>query len=205
MAAIENWDRIVSQTLAGDPAGQQALYEAFAPGLRLFLLHHVGREEDAEDRLHDIFVQAVSVIREGHLREPGRLAGFMRTIARRQIAAFIQDAVERRAVGGELAEGLSVASPAPSPEELAIEHEWRERAVAVLGSFSQADREILVRFYWRGEEAEEICDALALTYNQFRLRKSRAKKRFAQAMRREIRKNRWETEISMRKKTAPAH
>ena len=191
--------------MAGDPAGQEALYEAFAPGLRLFLAHHLRREEEVEDRLHDVFVQAVAVIQEGQLREPGRLAGFMRTIARRQISAFIQEVVAERETGGELAEGLVVASLAPSPEELAIRRQGRERALDVLGSFSQADREILIRFYLRGQEPQEICRELGLTANQFRLRKSRAKSRFVQAMQRGTKKDGWLSEFSMRKKPASAH
>jgi RNA polymerase sigma-70 factor (ECF subfamily) len=191
--------------VAGDPAGQEALYEAFAPGLRLFLAHHLQREEEVEDRLHDVFVQAVAVIQEGQLREPGRLAGFMRTLARRQIAAFIQEAVAARETGAEWAEGLVVASLVPSPEALAIRRQGRERALEVLGSFSQTDREILIRFYLRGQEPEEICRELGLTSNQFRLRKSRAKGRFVRAMQRGISKDRWLSEFSMRKKTASAH
>lgn len=191
--------------MAGDPAGQEALYEAFAPGLRLFLAHHLQRAEEVEDRLHDVFVQAVAVIREGQLREPGRLAGFMRTIARRQIAAFIQEAVAQRETVGELAEGLLVASLVPSPEALAIRRQGRERALEVLGSFSQTDREILIRFYLRGQEPEEICRELGLTANQFRLRKSRAKRRFVRAMGRETQKERWMSEFSLRKKPASAH
>lgn len=190
MVAIEDWDQIVTQILAGDSSGQQALYEAFAPGLRLFLLHHLQREEDVEDRLHDIFVSAVSVLQGGQLREPDRLAGFMRTIARRHLAAFIEQAVEQRETGGELLEGLTVVSPAPSPEQMAIDRQFRERALEVLGSFPRLDREVLIRFYLRGQEPEEICRELGLTSNQFRLRKSRAKRRF---------------ENSMRKKTAAAH
>jgi len=104
-----------------------------------------------------------------------------------------------------LAEGLLVPSLAPSPEELAIRRQGRERALEVLGSFSQADREILIRFYLRGQEPEEICRELGLTANQFRLRKSRAKRRFVQAMRRGTPKDRWLSEFSMRKKPASAH
>jgi len=191
--------------VAGDPAGQEALYEAFAPGLRVFLAHHLRQEEEVEDRLHDVFVQAVAVIQEGQLRDPARLAGFMRTIARRQIAAFIHEAVAERETGGEVAEGLVVASLAPSPEALAIRRQGRERALEVLGSFSQSDREILIRFYLLGQEPEEICRELGLTPNQFRLRKSRAKRRFVQAMGRETKKDRWLSEFSLRKKPASAH
>jgi RNA polymerase sigma-70 factor (ECF subfamily) len=204
MAAIDPWDRIVAEISAGDPAGQQALYDAFAPGLRLFLAHHLRRAEEVEDRLHDIFVKAVSAIREGQLREPGRIAGFMRTIARRQITAFIDEVVEQRSAE-ELAQVLSMPSQAPSPEQMAIQNQWRERAIEVLGSFSGVDREILLRYYLLGEEPEEICEGLRISYNQFRMRKSRAKRRFAQMMRRKERKNPWQREDFLRQSAASGH
>jgi RNA polymerase sigma factor (sigma-70 family) len=157
-----------------------------------------------DDRLHDIFVKAVSAIREGQLREPARIAGFMRTIARREIASFIADAVEQRSAD-DLAEILSLPSQAPDPEQMAIRSQWRERARSVLGSFSDVDREILMRFYLLGHDTQEICDELRISPNQFRLRKSRAKRRFAQMMRRQDQKNLWQCEEFVRKKSASSH
>jgi RNA polymerase sigma-70 factor (ECF subfamily) len=204
MAAIEPWDRIVADISAGDPGAQQALYDAFAPGLRLFLLHHLRRMEEVEDRLHDIFVKAVSAIREGQLRQPGRIAGFLRTIARREITSYIEEAVLQRAVD-DWSQVLSLPSQAPDPEQVTIRNQWRERARAVLGSFCEVDREILLRFYLLGQEPQDICDDLRLSYNQFRLRKSRAKRRFAQMMRRQAERSYWPREEFVRKKSASGH
>jgi RNA polymerase sigma factor (sigma-70 family) len=184
----EKWTFLVAQIQAGDPAGQEGLYRAFATGLRMFLRHHLQNDSDADDRLHDIFIKAVSAIRLGQLREPERLAGFLRTIARRQIAAHIGRAVEERALAANVAE-RAAAAPAPDPEKLVIDRDQRERAAGILQSLPVLDREILIRFYWLGQDAEQICRELELTYTQFRLRKSRAKSRFAREIRRDQAKN----------------
>ena len=195
----ELWGRLVTQIVAGDPAGQAGLYEAFGPGLRLFLAHHLQRAEDVEDRLHDVFVKVVVAIREGHLREPQRLAGFIRTIAWRQIAAFIDQAVERRSLVEDVSGALRVASRAPNPEQLAIDKQWMQRAIEILQSFPRVDREILSRFYWQDQDAAHICRELGLTATQFRLRKTRAKSRFVGELGKE------NFEPGMRKRLASSH
>ncbi|MDE3196845.1 MAG: sigma-70 family RNA polymerase sigma factor, partial [Acidobacteriota bacterium] len=53
-----------------------------------------------------------------------------------------------------------------------------EIASRVLQGISHRDREILNRFYVEEQSPDQICDEMGLSFNQFRLLKSRAKKRF---------------------------
>jgi hypothetical protein len=53
-------------------------------------------------------------------------------------------------------------------------------AMHILKALSPRDREVLTRFYVKGQTAQEIKEAMDLTETQFRLIKSRAKKQFAQ-------------------------
>lgn len=203
-APAGRWDRIVAQIQAGDTAGQQALYDEFASGLRLFLLNHLQRE-DVEDTLHDTLVATISAIRDGQLREPERLAGFVHTIARRQLAGYIEDAVQRRETSGELLPDLVVRSRSPDPEQRAIQRQRMEMAAKVLRALPEVDQEILTRFYWEGQEPELICRDLEISHNQFRVRKSRAKGRFAALARRLAGKDQPAGELLLRKKAASAH
>ena len=52
------------------------------------------------------------------------------------------------------------------------------------------DRQVLLRFYYQGQMPEQICRDLGLTDTQFRLRKSRAKKRFEEIARKTLRRGR---------------
>jgi DNA-directed RNA polymerase specialized sigma subunit len=53
-----------------------------------------------------------------------------------------------------------------------------EIAKKVLRGISERDREILHRFYVEEQTPDQICGEMGLSFNQFRLLKSRAKKRF---------------------------
>jgi DNA-directed RNA polymerase specialized sigma24 family protein len=76
------WIELVDRIRAGDPSAMQELYQIFGRGLRLYLCRQLGMQE-VEDKIHDTFVVVVQAIRNGELREPERLMGFVRTVARR--------------------------------------------------------------------------------------------------------------------------
>ena len=66
-------------------------------------------------------------------------------------------------------------------------HQQQQRAEIarrVMKGISRRDREILDRFYVQDQPQEQICQEMGLSYNQFRLLKSRAKARFGELGRR---------------------
>ena len=65
-------------------------------------------------------------------------------------------------------------------ERKVIERENLDVAMRVLNSLPARDREILMRFYLRGQTPRQICREMNLTDTQFRLVKSRAKARFTE-------------------------
>ena len=79
----------------GDESGMEELYRLFGRGIRYYLCRQLGHQE-LDDKVHDTFVIVVQAIRRGELREPDRLMGFVRTVVRRQVAAYIDDAVHSR-------------------------------------------------------------------------------------------------------------
>lgn len=176
---------IVEQIRANEPSGMQALYDIFERGIRFYLLRQLG-PRDLDDRVHDTFLIVVQAIRQGELREPERLMGFVRTVVRRQVAAHIERVVTLRKQQADLDNGMSVASREDNPEENAMSLERREVAIQVLRSISRRDREILTRFYLLGHSQEKICAEMNLTETQFRLLKSRAKARFGEIGRRKL-------------------
>ena len=63
-------------------------------------------------------------------------------------------------------------------EALAQREQQLQMVRRMLKGVSQRDREVLRRFYVDGQAQEEICAAMGLSFNQYRLLKSRAKARF---------------------------
>jgi RNA polymerase sigma-70 factor, ECF subfamily len=202
-ATVPDWSALVARIQAGDASAMERLYALFSRGIRFYLCRQLGAQE-LDDKVHDTFVIVVQAIRRGELREPERLMGFVRTIVRRQVAAFIDTAVQSRRDQVDLESGVSVSDDRSNPEEDAIAGQRREIMKRVLCSVSQRDREILTRFYLLGQSQEQICREMRLTSTQFRLLKSRAKARFGELGRREL-SGRVEDEVFLRKTPVTRH
>lgn len=173
------WPEIVEKIRAGDTAAMEELYGIFSRGIRYYLCRHLGPQE-LDDRVHDSFLIVVQAIRNGALREPERLMGFVRTIVRRQVAAYIDQAVQNRRDFTDMEMGGRVPDLRLNPEQKAIHEEKAGIMLKVLRGISARDREILTRFYLYEQTQEQICAEMNLSETQFRLLKSRAKARFGQ-------------------------
>jgi RNA polymerase sigma-70 factor (ECF subfamily) len=165
---------IVQQLQAGDDAGQQRLYDLFEPGVRYFLARQLRREE-IEDKVHDTFVAVVTAILAGQLLHAVSLPAFVKTVAQRQVMSYIRQTTRPPPDPADIEWQQS-----GDPEHELIEREEEEFARRVLEGLPEVDRQILRRFYVEGQSAEEICQAMKMTPTQFRLRKYRAKRRFAE-------------------------
>jgi RNA polymerase sigma-70 factor, ECF subfamily len=187
-AASPNWRRLVGKICTGDPVGMEELYGVFSRGVRFYLCRQLGPQE-LEDKVHDTFLIVVQAIRRGELREPDRLMGFVRTIVRRQVAAYIDNAVQTRKEQAGLECGLTICDGRSNPEQDAISRQRTEIMLGVLQKMSRRDREILTRFYLFSQPQEQICEEMDLSDTQFRLLKSRAKARFGELGRRSLRRH----------------
>jgi RNA polymerase sigma-70 factor (ECF subfamily) len=163
----------------------EELYNVFSSGIRYYLCRQLGPQE-LDDKVHDTFLIVVQAIRKGDLREPERLMGFVRTVARRQVAAHIDQAAQRRREEADLDIGTPIVDASQNPEEYAIARQRVDLMKEVLRGISERDREILTRFYLRGQSQERICREMGLSETQFRLLKSRAKARFGEIGRRKL-------------------
>jgi RNA polymerase sigma-70 factor (ECF subfamily) len=170
---------LVQQIKAGNDDGMEQLYRLFSRGIRFYLCRQLGPQE-LEDKVHDTFLIVVNAIRRGDLREPDRLMGFVRTVVRRQVAAYIEQAVQTRREQAELESGICVADRAQNPEQEAMIKQKAALMKSALDSLSQRDRDILIRFYLKEQSQEQICREMSLTETQFRLLKSRAKAKFGE-------------------------
>lgn len=179
------WGVLVTQIKAGEDSGMEQLYKLFSRGIRYYLCRQLGPQE-LEDKVHDTFLIVVNAIKRGDLREPERLMGFVRTVVRRQVAAYIEQAVHTRREQADIESGAAVADRKQNPEQEAMLREKAELMRSALSALSQRDRDILVRFYLKEQPQEQICREMALTETQFRLLKSRAKAKFGDIGRKKL-------------------
>jgi RNA polymerase sigma factor (sigma-70 family) len=183
--ATRDWFELVRRIQIGDQSGMEELYSIFSRGIRFFLCRQLGPQE-LDDKVHDTFLIVVHAIQRGELRDPERLMGFVRTIVRRQIASYIDAAIQNRREQAEIDAGVTVVDREANPERSAMDQERESIMRRVLGEMSRRDREILTRFYLQEEPQEQICRDMKLSETQFRLLKSRAKARFGELGRRRL-------------------
>ncbi|HNY40719.1 MAG TPA: sigma-70 family RNA polymerase sigma factor [Bryobacteraceae bacterium] len=197
------WASLVDRIRSGDEASVEELYTTFARGIRYYLCRHLGAQE-LDDKVHDAFLIVLQAIRNGSLREPERLMGFVRTVVRRQVAAFIDQAVQNRRDQADIEVGARVQDSARNPERCVIDDEKNEIMYEILRGISARDREILTRFYLYEQNAEQICSEMRLSETQFRLLKSRAKARFGELGRKRLARTPF-IDVLLRKATGAGH
>jgi RNA polymerase sigma factor (sigma-70 family) len=187
-ASLGRWTALVDRIRRNEDAALAELYSVFSKGIRYYLCRQLGPQE-LDDKVHDTFLIVVQAIQRGELRDPERLMGFVRTIVRRQIAAYIGTVVQSRRDMLDIEAGAHVPDEALDPETRAMESQSAEIMKNVLAGVSARDREILTRFYLLEQTQDRICSEMGLTETQFRLLKSRAKARFGELGKRRVDRN----------------
>jgi RNA polymerase sigma-70 factor (ECF subfamily) len=180
-----NWASVVQRIRSHQSDGMEELYRCFSTGMRFYLCRLTG-PQDLEERVHDLFVMIVQAIRRGDIREPERLMGFVRTVAKRQASAHIRHVASTRKEEIDIESERDISDAGNGPEQAAIFRQ-RERLIEmVLAELSDRDREVLIRFYAKEQGSIQICLEMGLTETQFRLLKSRAKARFGEFGKRKL-------------------
>jgi len=174
----EDWEALVSQVKASEETAAARLYRIVNRGIRFYLLWQIG-QQDLEDKVHDTFLIVLRAIQGGELREPDRLMGFVRTIVRRQVASYIEQAVHNRREKTNVESWTLVADTKQSPEQLAIIRQKAELMQQALSSLSGEHKQILIRFYLEEQSEAQICRELNLTETRFRHLKWQAKAKLA--------------------------
>lgn len=179
-----DWFEVVERVRVGDPTGVEALYHAFNR-LRWYFRRRLG-PDPVDDCYHGLMVMLVTQIRDGKLRDPARLAGYVRTIARIQVVQQLQRKATQRCESSP--DDHEVAERGESFETQLARKEMVGIARRILCSLPARDRGVLIRFYLDEQSPEDIRKEFGLTENQFRLIKSRAKGRFDKLCRSALRR-----------------
>jgi RNA polymerase sigma-70 factor (ECF subfamily) len=201
-ATYLDFEGLVEGVRSNDAGAVEQLYNCFQKGLRWYMAHR--GLLDAEDLAQDVFLGTVAAIQRGELRDPSRLAGFVRGVARNIASEAIDKIVKARARNGTLlghpvldldrldyyqdrpfADRYYTASPLPNAEHSLLKRERTQMMVQALSTMRLKEREILERFYLREQTCKKICAEMKLSEDQYRLLKSRAKAHLTTLVRRD--------------------
>src|ERR1700749_5161720 len=88
------WAEVVGKIRSGDTTGAEDLYAALIDCARARLFQSVD-PQSVEDHLHEIMIVVLGAIRQGELRDPECVMGFVRTVTRRRVSAHIRASIQR--------------------------------------------------------------------------------------------------------------
>jgi RNA polymerase sigma-70 factor (ECF subfamily) len=173
-ASAEDAAELVRRIQAGDPAAESALVSRFSRGLLLMLRRLAGNPALADDLHQETLALVIAKIRKGEVREPERLAGFIRGTARNLFIADRRKEARYRSLdeGREEDEGArpesTLADQAPPALDRVVAQEEASQVRRLLDELRyDRDRQLLLRFYLSDDAKEEICADLEIDPDRF--------------------------------------
>lgn len=168
---------LVARVMAGERAAEEELVHRYSRGVSTILRLTTDDRSLSEDLAQDTFAIAIQKLRQGELREPERLAGFICGIARNLAIACLRKA-RRESHDEAVLSGLRAAE-APSQLDQVLLKEQAQIVRQVLAELpTDRDREILYRFYIKEEDKDVICNDLRLDPLHFNRVLHRARQRY---------------------------
>lgn len=158
---------LVCRIRAGERAAEREMVARYSRGVTFLLRELTGNLARADDLHQETFRLVLVKVRAGELREPDKLAAFIRQIARNLFIAEYRRNVKRRVVGSDQALASS-PDPHPGPLKSLLDRENAAIVRKLLAELEpRRDREILFRFFVAEQPKEEICADLALSSLHF--------------------------------------
>lgn len=170
---------LVRRIRSGDPRAEEELIARFGEGLTFLLRRWTRGHSDAEDLYQETFRLGLEKIRRGEVRDPERLAGFLRSLARNLSIEHYRKATRRGAREEEIETAADTANPDTGQLGQLLRKEKVTLVRHLLGELgSERDRQVLFRFYIAEEDKESIRSDLGLTAPEFNLVLFRARRRY---------------------------
>lgn len=170
---------LVRRIRGGDPGAEEELVSRFGEGLAFLLRRWTRDRAAAEDLYQETFRLALEKIRSGEVRDPDRLAGFLRALAKNLSIHHYR----RSAVQEVREEDLETAAALSAPEAGQLGQLLRREKAALVRRVleelgSERDRQILFRFYIAEEDKERIRSDLGLSGPELNMVLFRARRRY---------------------------
>ena len=169
---------LVRRIAAGEATAETEFVERCGKTLR-FLTRRFARDEaDAEDLYQETLILALEKIRRRELKEPERLAAFLRALARNlSIQRYRRRRYEVEKPAGDLPDAPDEGRPDPLGVLLSRERtRLTRRLLAELNV--PRDRDVLFRYYVAEESSARICADLGIETEHFYRVLHRARQRY---------------------------
>lgn len=167
---------IVKRILTGDPAAVQLFYEQFSPGILTYLHHKLPKEEDAQELLNDVFLDAIEGL--PRLQDDRKIKSWLYQIAHHNVVNFYRKRKIKSILFSQFPYLKIVDQEMHQPEFLLEKRELTIRIKIALEKLSQKYRQILQLHYIEDLPVKLISVRLNLSYKATESRLYRARMQF---------------------------
>ena len=167
---------IVAAIVAGDPAGLEAAYDRYAPGLYAYCRSLLTEPADAADAVQDTFIIAAGKL--SALRDQERLRPWLYAVARNECRRRLRSAGS----SAPLDEAAGVTDGTDDLGSDLEQAELREVVWSALGGLTPSEREIIELNLGHELAGADLADALGVPRNQAHAMASRARAHFEAAL-----------------------
>lgn len=175
---------LVDRIKNGDIQAEAELVDKFGKPVRLVLRRFCRNAADEDDLFQDTFHIALRKIRDGQLRRPRRLGGFLVKLAQYSAIDFYRKASKHL----PKEEQQTLKSTPSNPLHSLITKEQCSRLLQAIPELRcPRDRAVLQRFYLAEEDKSTICEDLGISFGNFNQIIYRAKKRLKKLLLKDIR------------------
>jgi RNA polymerase sigma-70 factor, ECF subfamily len=169
---------LVRRIAAGEAAAEAELVERCGGVLRFLARRFTRSEADAEDLYQETLILAIEKIRHREVREPERLAGFLRALVKN----LSTQQYRRRSYEAEKpSDRLTDVEDERLPNPLGglLHRERTDLAHRLLAELNvPRDRDVLLRYYIAEDSSARICADLEIDEDHFYRVLSRARQRY---------------------------
>lgn len=156
----ESEQRLVEEARRDSQAFKQ-LYNAYFPRLYAYVSYRVGRAQDAEDLVAEIFMKVVEEIDAFRWRHDNSFAAWLFRIAHNQVSNYHR--TNRRAAEHIPLDGLpQIATRALLPEDMVLRQETFAHLYSLVGALSARRHEVITLKFFGGLSNREIAGILNL-------------------------------------------
>lgn len=164
---------LIEKILDGDSRAEEDLVARYSRGVSLLLRRLARSPSLAEDLHQETFRVVLEKARGGAIREPEKLAGFIRSTAKNLLLAHRRKEARYDDLGNE----AERRTPAGQLDRV-LRDEEAVRVRELLGELRfDRDRQLLVRFYLSDDSKHEICRDLEVDPGRFNRVLHRARQR----------------------------
>jgi RNA polymerase sigma-70 factor (ECF subfamily) len=159
-----------------DSTAETELYRRLAPRVRLYGLRHLRDPHAAHDLVQQVLLMTLERLRAGKLREPERIASFVRGMCRMVVLEIRRGSWRRETLlqtYGDTAEAIDV------PEPLALD---ADKLAACLQTLAERERTVVVLAFFADKSGDEVAKELGLSAGNVRVIRHRALGRLRSCM-----------------------